>query len=142
MSNETKKEECGFCCKLVPPRCKNKDCLCHSSPHIPTGEEEIKTISDFLRVYCNNHNGKIRWLRGIFIDEEDKIEKILSAMRSILLSKEKQWKDEMAGKIEKMKIKNPQSTFKSEIDEYIWHENNGVNKAIHQILSLLSNNQS
>jgi len=23
---------CGICCKLVPPRCKDKDCPCHASP--------------------------------------------------------------------------------------------------------------
>lgn len=26
-----KDSKCGFCCTLVPPRCKNKDCPCHKN---------------------------------------------------------------------------------------------------------------
>jgi hypothetical protein len=30
-------------------------------------------LEEFEREYCNNHNRKIRWLRGVFIDQEDQI---------------------------------------------------------------------
>ena len=39
--------------------------------------------------------------------------------------------------VESEKIQNPQSTFASPIDEYLWHENNGVNKGLDTISSKL-----
>jgi len=33
-------------------------------------------LEEFEREYCNNHNRKIRWLRGVFIDQEDQIREI------------------------------------------------------------------
>lgn len=30
MSNKLKVSKCGVCCKLVPPKCKGKDCTCHT----------------------------------------------------------------------------------------------------------------
>lgn len=56
---------------------------------MPTSHENLKedvkeyTTAEFVREYCNDHNGKIRWLRGIFVDEEEKLQTILEYMQHI-----------------------------------------------------------
>ncbi len=32
---------------------------------------------EFIKEFCNNHNSKIRWLRGVAFDLPDLLEKIL-----------------------------------------------------------------
>ena len=35
------------------------------------------TKKEFIKEFCNDHNEKIRWLRGLALDEEDLLEQIL-----------------------------------------------------------------
>jgi hypothetical protein len=46
-------------------------------------EREIYTTDNFIKKFMNDHNGQPRWLRGIFWNEEEKIENILFWMRKI-----------------------------------------------------------
>lgn len=51
-------------------------------PHKQTSMEERYSAERFIGEFMNDH-GKIRWLRGIFFDEKEKIETILEYMRGI-----------------------------------------------------------
>ena len=35
-------------------------------------------VKDFIRELCNDHNGEIRWLRGVAIDNKHLLDQILS----------------------------------------------------------------
>ena len=138
MSNETKKEELSDCCgakafyyNYLPdfPNCKRCGNPFVSSPHFPTGEELDKMIDDFTM-----ENGVYKFR------SKPEIKEFVS---QLLLSKEKQWKDEMAGKIESL------NSICGKCDKTA-HYNNGEcicsyeeSKYIKKsdVLSLLSNNQ-
>jgi hypothetical protein len=52
-------------------------------------EREKYTTDNFIKEFMNDHNGETpRWLRGIFTDEEEKIEVILFWMRKIEQNKQ------------------------------------------------------
>ncbi len=152
MSNETKK--CisnGLVYETIPLRFRCKNCLsfwisheqipdCHSHKRVklcskcntmkkietgdicarcvPTGEDLDKMIDDFTM-----ENGVYKFRSKPAIKE---------FVSQLLLSKEKQWKDEMAGKIPKYR-----SFEESNSVEY-YH---GRNDFRNEMLSLLSNNQ-
>jgi len=160
MSNETKKEECCEKCKGsgsfyhtvgshsddrggdsdLPCLCTENDCFhlstdkkpcpCHSSPHIPTGEDWEKEFEErfgtgiYFRYATQETEDKL-----CYQERKDVVKQFIS---DILLSKEKQWKDEMAGKIPKYR-----SFEESNSVEY-YH---GRNDFRNEMLSLLSNNQ-
>jgi hypothetical protein len=46
-------------------------------------QDIIDSKAKFIREYMNDHNFKIRWLRSIFMDEEEKINAILDCMDNI-----------------------------------------------------------
>lgn len=49
-----------------------------------TPSNEEYTIKNFIHTYMNDHNrGTPRWLRSIFFNEKEKIEKILEYMQGI-----------------------------------------------------------
>jgi len=161
MSNETKKEECYSCGGKgtysqihginargdfigdkdysEKPSIHNYPCkacdgtglkkIHNSSPHIPTGEDWEK---EFDKKCCES------FAKGGFLTTDlvgdwalDK-QPIKQFIQSLLLSQEKQWKDEMAGKIPKYR-----SFEESNSVEY-YH---GRNDFRNEMLSLLSNNQ-
>ena len=37
-----------------------------------------KRLEEFIREFCNDHNGKVRFLRGVFYDEKDGAERIMN----------------------------------------------------------------
>jgi hypothetical protein len=41
-------------------------------------EKEIK--KNFINQFCNDHNGKIRWLRGVAFDMDDLLDQILASL--------------------------------------------------------------
>ena len=45
-------------------------------------KEEI--MKEFIREFCNDHNGPVRFLRGVFYDERDGAEQIISFLSSAL----------------------------------------------------------
>ncbi len=142
-----KKEECKGYSRC--PKCNEDFFISHSckeysinsSPHIPTGE------SNQIRVLQSESHGDDIGI--IFTKHDDgiycSIDHIggemnfkLDFIEPLLLSKEKQWKDEMAGKIEGMKV--IEVIFPHQSPELL-RMKNWFNKKIDEILSLLSNNQ-
>lgn len=43
-----------------------------------------KYIKDFRKEFCNDHNERVRLLRGVFVDEEDAAEKLEQFLKSAL----------------------------------------------------------
>ena len=41
-----------------------------------------KILAEFVREFCNDHNGEIRFLRGVFYDEKDGAEQIIAFLTS------------------------------------------------------------
>ncbi len=129
----------------------------NSSPHILTGEEnDDPEISekDFEDMYISQGKNEIDkmerrfniWLENRDDDFEIDIwdfrclqDFIFSEIDTHLLSQEKQWKDEMAGKIKEFK-KEKIAHFGRETSWEIENKN-GYDEGLNKVLSLLSNNQ-
>ena len=60
--------------KFLCPKCKvwNPDAWCEFC-----GIETMTLRQKFIHEFCNDHNGKIRWLRSIAFNMPDLLEKIL-----------------------------------------------------------------
>src|SRR3990167_10525502 len=41
-------------------------------------------IKEFIKEFCNDHNGRVRFLRGIFYDEQDGAENIISFLEKAI----------------------------------------------------------
>ena len=80
-----------------------------SSKNLNKEIEKEYTTTEFISLYMNDHNGNIpRWLRGIFMSEEEKIATILEymeAMEAKLSSLHSTWVKEQREKIEEYKTK-------------------------------------
>lgn len=96
-------------------------------PQPITQREEKYSTKRFIREFMNNRNAKIRWLRGIFMDEEEKIETILEYMRGIeeeSCSILQSYKESLLKEIEELKSD--------------WHSD-AWNEAMDGVRSLISN---
>jgi hypothetical protein len=100
MPNETKKEECtcGFPMMTHKIGCnygtKTIDTIINSSPHIPTGEDLINTVNNFIKKWCGENASHL-------LDSDDNDgEKLRQLQR-------KQWKDEMVEEIKSVSLSFP-----------------------------------
>lgn len=60
-----------------------------------TNNNWIELRKKYIHKFCNDHNGKVRWLRGIFMDDEDAIEEHLTFISNLLTKKDQEHKAEL-----------------------------------------------
>ena len=64
---------------------------------MPNLKKEL--IEEFVKKFCNDHNGEVRFLRGIFYDEKDGAEEILEfisqAFTRLSAEKDREWKEKI-----------------------------------------------
>jgi len=63
-----------------------------------TNNNWIELRKEYIHKFCNDHNGEVRWLRGIFMDDDDAIEEHLTFISNLLIQKDQEHKAELEEK--------------------------------------------
>ncbi len=105
------KEEEATC----PHGAQEGECLvgCHTPPTKGTKIDEIDysdySVANFISKYMNDHGSRLRWLRGIFYDEQEKVDTVIEWMEGIAQAQRSLILEELEGMIEGEKWKgNPE----------------------------------
>jgi len=82
-----------------------------------------KRLEEFIREFCNDHNGKVRFLRGVFYDEKDGAERIMNFLSESIQQAVAEERARVVGEIKNTPIYKAHTCSSENADEYRTFDN-------------------